>query len=989
MATTCVTTNPQEGETCEVQELRYSEDNTKLTIPIKVTTTSAAGSYIHLLVTLNLSDPHEQNTKPTWHYYVYTSAELNEELGLAKVDGYTPNINDLILVKNQRFPQENGVYYATATSWKRAGNFDEWGEFIGKVLFVKEGAVNRRTNWESLAMPGGTLYNVDSATSGNSALYFKQESPTVLYNDKIKYGLDLLGVVDPQINGSEIYTNNLMIDGVLLSVGNIIYDIVNNRIYSVTALYDDHATISLVNMTISVGDYFAVEGGQTYGKSVVKIVNESGQLSPQITLDLSEAYVLKNTTTNTYISPYLGAQAGMAIKLLNGATVTLNNSETKWLKILDVDTTTWCITHGALTEAMPSASLVDNTIPYTYELRSYFKSSDENPFYINENPYLELVGNFKPSIDWCAMTYGSEVASFLQTLIGEGVTTKIVQTQGLYVGGTGRTLQQRAPDLKCIYHQFQQSSWESYRWILINYDAEVLQDTGDCYDKELEAAFYGLNDEINFDPNGNIYYAILMVTDEIGNNLIFVIKLVVTPGSMQSADIVFSADFDCSTQSVLLNYQDTTILYPNVDVVADQKSYRYNEANKDLYNDVITWDNSYLVSNTGWVSVKDVGNDYKVPLMDIYKSSADVSYCGLSQSVIYGLNYSHYFLANKNSTDLSAQALFLEADNTYGDCFYFETELQLNKNYCGEFIRLKVDGAEENTYLSIVLSLPDNFTNPETSLDQVDLNADRNQINLILESYNGSTTAKDTYLRDGNSPLTWCTPKTLGSGLKYILQPETVAEDATKEYEPIAVSYDHKTWYLWYKPVKKANGSIQYYLNSKKPLGNLCLFDSANNNGPAYWSETRGTLYFYPNTENIIDGLASGEGINLVDVKENVGEALAQNIPTWPSGADEDNLLWDESGIVGDNCPATWEEVDADTTAMSKWKPMNRHPDSDLAASTWRIIVKMHHTDDIWSNLVNHGGSNITFEGDAELQNTTVIKCNNVIYGYVIFKQIS
>ena len=74
---------------------------------------------------------------------------------------------------------------------------------------------------------------------------------------------------------------------------------------------------------------------------------------------------------------------------------------------------------------------------------------------------------------------------------------------------------------------------------------------------------------------------------------------------------------------------------------------------------------------------------------------------------------------------------------------------------------------------------------------------------------------------------------------------------------------------------------------------------------------------------------------------------------------------------------------------MSKWKPMNRHPDSALAASTWRIIIKMHHTDNIWSDLVNHSGSNITFAGDAELQNTTVIKYNSEIYGYIIFKQIS
>lgn len=969
----------------------FNESRTILTV--NISTINHAGN-----VSYNSGNAHITFSFTTTNrYYKYIPTEPSATLGLIKVDGYDTKVNDLVLVKNQNYAQENGVYQVGAEGWHRAAGYEDWGSFIGKIIFVQQGAQNKGTNWESLAQPGGNLYKFDSATSGNSPLYFKRESPIVLFSNKTKYGVDLVGAFTVTTG----QTPTLLVDGIKFTPGQNVYNTIDNKIYVIDSIEDTLTNVTVLPVVINIGDYLSVVDGEKYGNSVVKIVNTAlpGALTPilepQISYDLSEAYVLKNTTTTTYISPYLGAQAGMAIKLLNGATVTLSGNETKWLKILGIDTTTWCITHGVLTQPMASASLMDNTIPYTYELRSYFKSSDENPFYINENPYLELVGNFTPSIDWCAMTYGSEVASFLQTLIGEGVTTKIVQTQGLYVGGTvgeiERTLQQRAPELKCIYHQFQQSSWESYRWILINYDAEVLQDTGNCYDKELEAAFYGLNNEINFDPNGNVYYAILMVTDEIGNNLLFIIKLIVDPNSAVQADIVFSADFDCSTQSVLLNYQDTTILYPNVDDAANQKSYRYNEANEDLYNNVITWDNSYLVNSSGWVSVKDVSNDYNVPLVDIYTSSAVESYCGLSQSVIHGLNYSHYFLANKNSTDLSAQTLFLEGDETYGDCFYFETELQLNKNYCGEFIKLKVEGDTSNSYLSIALSLPDNFTNPGTSLDPTELNVDRNQINLILEGYNGSTVTKGTYLRGSSSdtPLTWCSPKVIGSGLKYILQPESVTEDTTKEYEPIAISYDNKSWYLWYKPVKKASGSVQYYLNSKKPLGNLCLFNSANNNGPAYWSETRGTLYFYPNTNNMIDGLTSGEGINLVNVKENVGKELAQNIPTWPSGTDEDNLLWDESGIVNNDCPVKWDEVGAETTAMSKWKPMNRHPDSELAASTWRVIIKMHHTEVIWSDLVDHSGSNITFASDAESQDTTVIKYANEIYGYVIFKQIS
>ncbi len=164
--------------------LTLSEGNSVITLSFKLTLHSS-GLTVPSHITINAGNI-------TWKYYKKVIGAYNPNLGLISIDGYQTKDNDVILVKNQVKAQENGVYRAHEGSWQRDGSFKDWGSFIGKILFVQEGLDNGGTNWESLALTGGSLMNVESATSGDSPLYFKIESPILLFGNKVKCGVQLV-----------------------------------------------------------------------------------------------------------------------------------------------------------------------------------------------------------------------------------------------------------------------------------------------------------------------------------------------------------------------------------------------------------------------------------------------------------------------------------------------------------------------------------------------------------------------------------------------------------------------------------------------------------------------------------------------------------------------------------------------------------------------------------------------------------------------------
>lgn len=72
------------------------------------------------------------------------------------LDGLTLATNDLVLVKDQTLPAQNGVYVVGAVP-ARSTEFDTYDEHAGAVIFVSAGTAGANTAWASDANVGGTL----------------------------------------------------------------------------------------------------------------------------------------------------------------------------------------------------------------------------------------------------------------------------------------------------------------------------------------------------------------------------------------------------------------------------------------------------------------------------------------------------------------------------------------------------------------------------------------------------------------------------------------------------------------------------------------------------------------------------------------------------------------------------------------------------------------------------------------------------------------
>lgn len=77
--------------------------------------------------------------------------------GLIAVDGVTVNNADRVLVKNQSFQDQNGIYVASASSWTRATDADTWEELTGATCFITEGSTQANTTWACNITAGGTI----------------------------------------------------------------------------------------------------------------------------------------------------------------------------------------------------------------------------------------------------------------------------------------------------------------------------------------------------------------------------------------------------------------------------------------------------------------------------------------------------------------------------------------------------------------------------------------------------------------------------------------------------------------------------------------------------------------------------------------------------------------------------------------------------------------------------------------------------------------
>lgn len=364
----------------------------------------------------------------------------------------------------------------TTIKWLRPANFNTYANFLNRLICIQNESENYSTSATS----------ENYGTINQTELMFYPETAIGLY-PVYKEGtkdLDIVKIANVPIGEVQVFE-----EGIISSV--------------TVAEQPVGATLS----AIWLGD----------NKYIVKAFPESytGTASVNISYMEDSGPVLKNEKGKAYIRPFVGIHAGD--KLFYGdklqETVTINyidnepNSGNKY-------NPTWYITYD------------ENkifSVGEKYSIRSFFKTSDENPFYAKISPSLTV-----NSRQW-----STENDEYIK--------------EGEYYICYKRYI--------TLDGKFEGRNWVNYQWILTDLDMGYVQQSEKVYRGNTQHTFYGLQ-------NTHRYEIQWIVEDEYGiiwqsSNLFNVsVSINITPFPLD-------VTYECDTQSVLINFTRDGIVIPN------------------------------------------------------------------------------------------------------------------------------------------------------------------------------------------------------------------------------------------------------------------------------------------------------------------------------------------------------------------------------------------------------------------------------------------
>ena len=366
-----------------VYQMTDDSDNT-ISMKVKVKTTDKNGKVTESdeLKTYKRDpgkDKYDTNRIPSEFAWTHEKTEKESDQEF-KLTVYTKS---RYCKKGDKILTDNYVVDSTKmATWTRAGGYTSWSNYIGKIIYVSGGDVNGGKNFASTAAAGGTLskkpYAEDQKAS--TPLYFVPERSIVLFPQLLNDSYSIKALGEFQDGGA---SSGDTVDGVILSSGDYYIEQSTGKIWQYTT---PHNAGELIKSPGEGIEYYYINQGQTNGMQVCKTGNNN--LIEANSKDLNRAEVLKNTTTKTYIGQYVNLDTDMVLRFDNKVVIAKNGSESKdYLRIQKVDRVVWSVEHEELTTPFSSYSS-DADEPYYYKICTFYKKSDENPFYFRETPYL-------------------------------------------------------------------------------------------------------------------------------------------------------------------------------------------------------------------------------------------------------------------------------------------------------------------------------------------------------------------------------------------------------------------------------------------------------------------------------------------------------------------------------------------------------------------------------------------------------------------------
>lgn len=358
---------------------------------------------------------------------------------------------------------------------------------------------------EDAILPIGSIILINKEGYSTSAV-FKGQTP---YNGVFRLTSVTYGV---PTDSTDTTTKVLKIQWLRSTPGDTWSSLVNS-VYQVTAGTNAGQRFQCIVKDNAVG---------TINQTAINIGAEKAIDIYPGTADPTVGNIFKNRDGIAYIRPFVGIENGMLFTYLrNGGQVVGEKEE--FVYNASYNTYTWNV-QGNFPQLTPDMS--------TYKIYTYFKISDENPFYAYATPEI--------SIKW-------DDNGILQKVSSDSAKkTEIPRRKITFVGE---------------FVQENNKPWVSYQWYLFDLTTGLEEHTSKTYDGDIRTTFNGLQKD-------HVYQITLIIEDEFGrfyreDGYIFD-NITIKP----ETTIKFEPIFDCDTQSFIIDFKKTGVVIPSFTDVA-------------------------------------------------------------------------------------------------------------------------------------------------------------------------------------------------------------------------------------------------------------------------------------------------------------------------------------------------------------------------------------------------------------------------------------
>lgn len=364
--------------------------------------------------------------------------------------------------------------YQVTVVWNRTSDAANWGTLSNKIVYCRRDGKN---------------YEINTTTQvgeiNKTPFKFVEEKPVKIFNIA-EETTNTVGGQDIE-NNSRIFNTSNAISSILSVINNVGVDVTkdcafevgkNYIIYTSNSAIPSGLTISVKYIPFNIRDYTGII---FYNK---RATNDSD-------------------TGRIYIRPSININKNMIFKEI---TTTANST---WFNINYFNKDYNYITYTGNQEFSPE---IDKT---RYQIKSFYKDSDYNPFSIYKNPVIETQ---------------IETAD---------KNKKILESDGFI-----NNVETRNFTVRSNYSQNSYIQWKSYQWIL--YDSAkrtILEKTEESYSGEILGNFYGLEPQQ--------YYILSLILQTNSGKIIEVDYVIYTDftEATEQRDLV-QAEFDCDTLSM-------------------------------------------------------------------------------------------------------------------------------------------------------------------------------------------------------------------------------------------------------------------------------------------------------------------------------------------------------------------------------------------------------------------------------------------------------